>query len=382
MRIDISREMWRKIIIYSLSFTIAILIYTLVNHLKQVKDVLTSLLGILSPFLFGAAFAFLLNKPSNWVEKWLESNTRMKPRRRRLTAVAAVFVASILVLIGIIAFIIPSLVDSIRQFAKNLAVYSASYSEFLISLGHSFGLNSAQSEALLKQLDLFPALAEALNAFLPRLADMGMDVLRFIMNLFIALASCFYIMLDRDSLLAGCKKMAYSLFSRSTAQYMSMYSKDVQNVFEKYIIGSLLDALIVGIATYIGALIADIPYAPMFAVLIGVTNIIPVFGPFLGGVPSVVLLFLIKPWYGFISALFILILQQVDGNVIKPIILGDQLGMSSFWILFSVSLGGALFGIAGMFLGVPVFALIYAAVRDFADLRLQERHIDLDKKAG
>ena len=382
MRIDISRDMWRKIIIYSLSFTIAILIYTLVSHISDVKNILASLLGILAPFLFGAAFAFLLNKPSNWVEKWLKEQTNMKPRRCRLLAVTIIFVAALLILAGIIAFIIPSLLDSIQQFARNISLYSASYNEFLTGLSQSFGMDSQQTDAMLKQLDLFPALSEALNTYLPKLADMGMDVLRFFMNAFIALASCFYIMLDRDSLLAGCRKMSYSLFSKPTAQYLSLYSKDVETVFEKYIVGNLLDALIVGVATYIGALIAGIPYAPMFAVLIGITNIIPVFGPFLGGVPSVIILFLIKPWYGFVAAIFILVLQQLDGNVIKPIILGDQLGMSSFWILFSVSVGGALFGIAGMFLGVPIFALIYAAVRDFADIRLAQKHIDLDKKAG
>jgi len=211
---------------------------------------------------------------------------------------------------------------------------------------------------------------------------MGMDVVKFLMNFLIAMAAAAYILLDKEKLLMGLQKLNYSLFSTDAANYLTLYSRDVQHVFEQYIVGNLIDSLIVGLITYVGCLLMGFPYAPMFAFIVGVTNVIPVFGPFLGAIPVIIILLLIKPWYAVMFAIFILILQQIDGNVLKPIILGDKLGISGFWILFSVSVGGSLFGILGMFLGVPVFALIYAGIRDLAEMRLKEKNIHLEEKAG
>ena len=120
----------------------------------------------------------------------------------------------------------------------------------------------------------------------------------------------------------------------------------------------------------------------MIALIVGVTNVIPVFGPFIGAIPIIIILLLINPISALIFAIFIFILQQCDGNIIKPLILGDKLGMSGFWILFSVTVGGALGGVVGMFLGVPIFALIYASVHDYIQIRLKSKKIVIDDQAG
>ena len=143
------------------------------------------------------------------------------------------------------------------------------------------------------------------------------------------------------------------------------------------LLDNIIDSTIIGITCYIGTLILQIPYAPMIGLIVGVTNLIPVFGPFLGAIPVIVILLLINPISALIFAIFILILQQIDGNVIKPIVLGDKLGMSGFWILFSVTIGGGLFGVLGMFLGVPVFALFYSALREYSNLRLKSKHLEI-----
>lgn len=129
-------------------------------------------------------------------------------------------------------------------------------------------------------------------------------------------------------------------------------------------------------------LIFKIPYAPMIGFIVGVTNVIPIFGPFLGAIPVIIILLLINPWFSLIFAIFILVLQQIDGNVLKPVILGDKLGISGFWILFSVTVGGALGSILGMFLGVPVFALIYASLKDLAQINLERKNIEINDESG
>ncbi|WP_305180446.1 AI-2E family transporter, partial [Faecalibaculum rodentium] len=278
--------------------------------------------------------------------------------------------------------VVPSLLDSIRQFVNSLTDYSSTLGRYINYLSDAIGLSPSQSETLITQLDLFPSISKAVQQYLPRIADMGMDVVKFLMNFLIAMAAAAYILLDKEKLLMGLQKLNYSLFSTDAANYLTLYSRDVQHVFEQYIVGNLIDSLIVGLITYVGCLLMGFPYAPMFAFIVGVTNVIPVFGPFLGAIPVIIILLLIKTWYAVMFAIFILILQQIDGNVLKPIILGDKLGISGFWILFSVSVGGSLFGILGMFLGVPVFALIYAGIRDLAEMRLKEKNIHLEEKAG
>ena len=201
-------------------------------------------------------------------------------------------------------------------------------------------------------------------------------------NIILALVSAFYILLDRETLVKGIKKLNYSLFDKNFANYLTLWTNDAKTVFEQYIVGNIIDSFIVGVICYFGALVFKLPYASMIALIIGVTNVIPVFGPFLGAIPVIIILCLIDPFSALIFTIFIFILQQCDGNIIKPIVLGDKLGMSGFWILFSVTVGGALFGVVGMFLGVPIFALIYAGVHDYIQVRLRNKKITINDKAG
>lgn len=382
MKVEINRDMRRKIIIYSCSLGFAIILFTLINHLDSVMDVISRILSVLGPFLFGIAIAFLMNKPMEWFDRQFRNRTSLKPGKCRLLAVLTVFVLMILFITLSFSVVVPSLLDSIRQFVNSLTDYSSTLGRYINYLSDAIELSPSQSETLITQLDLFPSISKAVQQYLPRIADMGMDVVKFLMNFLIAMAAAAYILLDKEKLLMGLQKLNYSLFSTDAANYLTLYSRDVQHVFEQYIVGNLIDSLIVGLITYVGCLLMGFPYAPMFAFIVGVTNVIPVFGPFLGAIPVIIILLLIKPWYAVMFAIFILILQQIDGNVLKPIILGDKLGISGFWILFSVSVGGSLFGILGMFLGVPVFALIYAGIRDLAEMRLKEKNIHLEEKAG
>ena len=212
---------------------------------------------------------------------------------------------------------------------------------------------------------------------LPKLATYSYGFVRGIINFILAVVSGFYILLDREKLIRVIKKLNYSIFNLDTAKGLNFWIIDVKTVFEQYIVGNIIDSTIIGITCYIGTLILQIPYAPMIGLIVGVTNLIPVFGPFLGAIPVIVILLLINPISALIFAIFILILQQIDGNVIKPIVLGDKLGMSGFWILFSVTIGGGLFGVLGMFLGVPVFALFYSALREYSNLRLKSKHLEI-----
>ena len=185
-------------------------------------------------------------------------------------------------------------------------------------------------------------------------------------------------MMDKERLLRYFKKLNYAVFPKNVAEYTHRLMLSSSQIFNNFIIGKAIDSLIIGILCYVGSVLLGFPYAILLSVVVGVTNMIPVFGPFIGAIPGVVLLFIIHPITAVYYALFILVLQQFDGNILGPLILGDKLGLPSIGILFSVVIGGGLFNVVGMFIGVPCFAVIYMAVREWTHYRLEKRQVDLE----
>ena len=382
MHFKITEEMKQKIIVYSLSFIIAILFFTLLNQFTQIKKAISFILTILFPFILGIGIAFILNNPEKWLEEKVFDNLPMQNNHKKILATTIVFVLAIGFLILFFSIIIPNTLDPIRQFSKNFSDYSETLTAYIRDFAYRLNISEKQFEQILVTFDVTKKITSALTQSIPKIASYSYSFVKGFINLILALVSAFYILLDREKLVKGVKKLNYSLFDKGFANYLTIWTNDAKTVFEQYIVGNLIDSFIVGIICYIGALILKFPYASMIALIIGVTNIIPVFGPFLGAIPVIIILCLINPFSALIFAIFIFILQQCDGNIIKPIVLGDKLGMSGFWILFSVTVGGALFGVLGMFLGVPVFALIYAAIKDYIHIRLKSKKITIDDRAG
>ena len=382
MRLELNKEMRRKILIYSCSLTIGILVFTLIYRIDQVIHLIGDLITILFPFISGFALAFILNNVVIWIESNLFAGSNLKPRKKRILSEIIVFVLVFSLLGFVISILIPNLIDSITLFMKNIQVYSNTLYEYIQYFSKMFDISPEMYESWFMALDLQEKITSAITGLIPELASFSMEFARKIMNFFIAIASAFYILLDKESLILDFKKLSFSFLKKDTANYLIVFLNDAKIVFEQYIVGNLLDSLIVGLICYVGMLLFNIPYASMIGFFIGITNIIPVFGPFLGAIPVTILLLLIRPWYALFFLVFILILQQIDGNVLKPVILGDRLGMSGLWILFSVTIGGALFGILGMFLGVPVFALFYASMHDLAQFKLEKKHIEISEEAG
>ena len=306
----------------------------------------------------------------------------MHKNHKRILSTALVFILTIGFLILFFSIIIPNTIDSVRQFSKNIAVYSDTLIGYTKDFAYKLNISEKQVEQMLINFDVTKKITSVVTESIPKIASYSYGFVKGFVNLILAFVSAFYILLDREKLVKGIKKLNYSLFDKNFANYLTLWTNDAKTVFEQYIVGNIIDSFIVGVICYFGALVLKLPYTSMIALIIGVTNIIPVFGPFLGAIPVIIILCLIDPFSALIFAIFIFILQQCDGNIIKPIVLGDKLGMSGFWILFSVTIGGALFGVVGMFLGVPIFALIYAGVHDYIQVRLRNKKITINDRAG
>ena len=380
MHFKITQEMKQRIIVYSASLIIAILFFTILNRFKDITRSIQFIITILFPFLLGIGLAFILNNPQKWVENKLLANAPMQNKHKRILSTGIVFILTIGFLILFFSIIIPNTIDSVRQFSKNIAIYSETLIGYTKDFAYKLNISEKQVEQLLINFDITKKITSVLTESIPKIASYSYSFVKGFINIILALVSAFYILLDRETLVKGIKKLNYSLFDKNFANYLTLWTNDAKTVFEQYIVGNIIDSFIVGVICYFGALVLKLPYASMIALIIGVTNVIPVFGPFLGAIPVIIILCLIDPFSALIFTIFIFILQQCDGNIIKPIVLGDKLGMSGFWILFSVTVGGALFGVVGMFLGVPIFALIYAGVHDYIQVRLRNKKLQLTIK--
>lgn len=382
MHFKITQEMKQKIIVYSISLIIAILFFTVLNKFKDIKRAIQFIITILFPFLLGIGIAFILNNPEKWVENKLLKNVPLQKNHKRILATLIVFILAIGFLILFFSIIIPNTVDSVRQFSTNIAVYSDTFISYTKDFAYRMNISEKQVEQMLINFDITKKITSIVTESIPKIASYSYSFVKGFINLILAFVSAFYILLDRETLVKGIKKLNYSVFDKNFANYLTLWTNDAKTVFEQYIVGNIIDSFIVGVLCYVVILFLKIPYTNMIALIIGVTNVIPVFGPFLGAIPVIIILCLIDPLSALIFAIVIFIIQQIDGNIIKPIVLGDKLGMSGFWILFSVTVGGALFGVVGMFLGVPIFALIYAGIHDYITVRLRHKKITVNDKAG
>lgn len=382
MHFKITQEMKQKIIVYSTSLIIAILFFTILNKFKDIKQAIQFIITILFPFLLGIGIAFILNNPEKWVENKLLKNVPLQKNHKRILATLIVFILAIGFLILFFSIIIPNTVDSVRQFSTNIAVYSDTFISYTKDFAYRMNISEKQVEQMLINFDITKKITSIVTESIPKIVSYSYSFVKGFINLILAFVSAFYILLDRETLVKGIKKLNYSVFDKNFANYLTLWTNDAKTVFEQYIVGNIIDSFIVGVLCYVVILFLKIPYTNMIALIIGVTNVIPVFGPFLGAIPVIIILCLIDPLSALIFAIVIFIIQQIDGNIIKPIVLGDKLGMSGFWILFSVTVGGALFGVVGMFLGVPIFALIYAGIHDYITVRLRHKKITVNDKAG
>ena len=374
MKFDLRDPIQKNIFIRSMSLIIAMIAFLFLWRINDLIHFVGSVVSLLTPFLLGFGLAFLLDGPVNWtMNRLMEFN--LSPKLSRSLAIAIVTIFFVLFILFTFWVLIPSLIDSITVFVNNFSGYVSQLENILTHLAERYNIDISALLSSFESMNISDTFQKMVQSSMTKMMSYSIDIIHFATNAIISLAAAVYMIADKEHLLRTFKVLVYMIFGQNKGNFIQIYSMDAKNVFQQYIVGNLTDSFIIGLITWFGCIVLKLPYAPMIGLIIGITNIIPVFGPFLGAIPVIILLVLIKPMYAVIFAVFILIIQQMDGNVIKPLILGDKLGISGFWILFSVSIGGALFGAVGMFLGVPVFVLIYEALKDIAEISLKERHL-------
>lgn len=380
---------WGVTVITIIAF--AILFFFFVFRMDAVLGFLGELFSILTPIILGAVIAYLINPLVTITDKYTYSLCRRCHFPVKISSFIAV-AFSIALWLGLLvagisflfSMIVPELYSSIVKLAGDLKLYVNIIYDFInkhlesnpqILAYVQEGLNSV-TNALYNWVNN-DLIVQAQN-IMSKLTVGISWVFSLITNIVVSLIVSVYLLVSKKKFLGQAKKLLYVFLKPDTANAALSIFRQTNRIFGGFISGKLIDSLIIGILCFIGVTILKMPYPLLISVFIGITNIIPFFGPFIGAIPSAFLILLIDPGKCLIFILFIFLLQQLDGNVIGPTILGDSTGVSPFWIVFSILVGGGLFGFIGMLLGVPTFAVIYFLVKTFSEYHLRKKELPTD----
>ena len=347
--------------------------YLLLNNLGYFLGRIGIFINILSPFAGGIVIAYILDP----MVKFFYTRLFKEKKGTRGFAILLAYAVAILLLMLLGWLVVPQIVNSIGMLFTNFPSYIQGVQEMLLYVQSEYGIDLQQatkmlddSEAMVKEI-----YAMATNAMPQIVASIGSVASNFV-AIFTSIAASIYMLADKNHLLHQLRTLAHAFLPEKVASNTLRICHYANVNFTGFFVGKIIDSAIIGVITFVAMTILRLDFAVLISVFIGITNIIPVFGPFIGAIPSVFILLLIDPLQAVIFCVLILIIQQVDGNFIGPKILGSSIGISALWILFSIVVGGDLFGIVGMVVGVPVFATLYGLAQEFVHYALDKRGID------
>lgn len=350
-----------------ITYTI-ILIWGILNY-SQVLGVIHMVLDLLKPFVYGFMIAFIFNIPMTFFLQRLPMS--IKKGRKAIAATLAMLV--ILVIISFIfRIVVPTLVDSVASLAAAFPKYAQDVQVYVEKMISTYQI----SETYLQQLDKYTGqiqdyILNILKTGVPQLIMAASGIANSLANLFMAIVIAVYLLVSKEKLLKQVKRFLYAFCSERVYYFCGKVGKLTTTTFTSFVTGQLLEAIIIGILCYIGCLIFRFPYAPILSVIIGCTNVIPIFGAIMGVGLSALLVAFVDPLQGIFFVIFGIFLQQFESNLIYPRVVGTTVGLSGLWVLFAITIGGGLFQLPGMLLGLPVFSIIYTLLKEEMNRRIQ-----------
>ena len=373
------------VIVLSISF------FFLIYRYQGVSRNVGAMFSILQPVTIGLVLAYLISPIVNFEERHLLplALDKMKSEKKARKTVRAVSIITALVFAGVIIgvllqMVIPELYRSINGMIDTMPKQVSNFMDWITAYVNEDSEIAGYLEmALTKGTEFFENWAK--TDFLPQtrnlIAGLTSGVIiavRLLFHVIIGIILSIYILMSKEALIGQSKQIVYALFSGKRANRIIRTVHKSNEIFGGFISGKILDSAIIGILCFLCLYVMKMPYVVLVSVIVGVTNVIPFFGPYLGAVPSAILIMLANPIKGLYFIIFILVLQQVDGNIIGPKILGDSTGLSSFWVVFAILVGGGLFGVPGMIIGVPLLAVIFYIIRNALDHVMEKKGLPQD----
>lgn len=364
---------------------LSIIFYFFASQIGSFSAKIGFLISIMNPFIIGFVLAYLLNFILKFYEERvlvkINGFSDLKRKRKRSLSLLLTYLTFGILIYLCIHFVLPQLTESIVGIVNQIPKYIQDMSKLTQDLIKDLHVNDQMATFLQNKLnEIATKLIAFLSEIAPLIADTIMKLLSSVWNIVLGLIVSVYLLLDKEKFYAISKKITCALFSKKTSDRIFELTYRSNNTFGKFISGKIIDSAIIGVLSFILFTIAKMPYVVLISVIIGVTNIIPFFGPFIGAVPCFILVLFESPTKALIFLILIFIIQQLDGNIIGPKILGDSIGISAFWILFSILVAGEIFGFVGMLIGVPLFAVIYSIIKENIEYRLKEKNMPIDTK--
>lgn len=384
MKIEWNKK-YNTIAIYSfIVICLSIVFYQIASEVNVFRIKVSDSIRVLLPFIIGFVMAYLFNFILKFYEDRVlnfKTINNMKKKHRRGISILLTYTTVILLLYLFVNFVFPQIVSSIVILSSDVPDFITNTSKLFIELSDNLDINEEYSNIIVGKWDEFVNyLIQFATNLIPIIGNLVKNILSSIWNIVLGIIISTYLLMDKEKFFGLSRKMTVAYFSEDRANKIIELTQRSNDIFGKFIGGKLLDSFIVGVLTFFILAVFKMPYVTLIAFIIAITNIIPFFGPFIGAMPSIIIIFLVSPIKALWFILIVFIIQQIDGNIIGPKILGDSLGISAFWILFSLLVTGKIFGFIGLVIGVPVFAIIYSIIKDIVESRLRKKDLPYKTK--
>lgn len=361
--------------------------YYIMFHLDSFKGIISQLTIILMPVIDGMIIAYLLTPLLNYFERKIIKPfcsilpIKLKPKQQRICSILFTMIVVFMGFYVFFAMVIPQISSSLMTIIEQFPTYvntltvwvsqllndNPDFANFITNMinEYSVDLNNLFNTRIIPEI----------NNVIMTVSISVVSILKELWNLIIGIIISFYLLGSKEKFSAQAKKIVYAFFSLEAANRFISNARFANKTFGGFFVGKIIDSIIIGILCFICTSIMGTPFCVLISVIVGVTNVIPFFGPFLGTIPSILLILFVDPLQALYFLIFVFILQQVDGNIIGPKILGSSTGLSSFWVIFSITLFGGLLGILGMIIGVPIFAIIFAFIKSLVESKLNLKEL-------
>lgn len=364
-----------NILIATYSLFLAFLLINFVN----IIGFLGELISIIKPFIIGLGIAFVINLLvkiyENKLIPTLDKKNRLAKSKRGIALIMSLTTLAVLIWL-LLAFVIPQLIDSMKILVESIPGYMKSLENLVMPyVSETKFLSSIWENIVVAWKDILQFASQFVGQSISGIVNTTFSITNGVYTIIISFVISIYMIISKEELIFGAKKITYVLFGKKNAEKIIKIGRLTNTTFSKFIGGQCMEAIIVGILCFIGMLILRMPYPLLISVIIGATNMLPIFGPFIGTIPSAFILLMVDPSKALWFIVFIIILQQIESGLIYPRVVGGSIGLSAIWVLFAITIGGELFGLIGMLLGVPTVAVIYGLVKDNVENKLKEKKI-------
>ena len=368
-------QRYSSIAIYSfLVIAASIVFYLVVSKLNGVMSHLKVFTMIFTPITIGIVMAYLFNFILVLIEDKILTKFNIKKKFKRFSGLVLTYLTVVIMVSLFLKFIFPQLVSSLVGLVNDIPMHVRDIGNILNDMSEKFKfdeeINTIITEQFTKFMNFIVVFASDL---IPKIGNFTRTILSSIWNIVLGLIISVYVLMDKEKFAAQSKKILNAILPHNGAIKTMELTHRANRIFGSFLSGKVLDSLIVGVLTFVILILFKMPYPILVAFIIGVSNIIPFFGPFIGAIPAFFIILFISPQQAFIFLIIIFVIQQIDGNIIGPKILGDSLGISPFWILFSLLVSGKIFGFIGLIIGVPLFVFLYSIVKDLLEARLKRK---------